>query len=250
MSAAEQMPAATPETLPDTVRPDIYAAAHDLGATSLQDKPEKIRPSLIPIEATDSQAVIKELEAKGLLPDVIDRLTKHARLRVKGNGVEDHHDIVSKTITEFIDSYTPEKLQRGTKPFQVENYKDVLAILHGTQSHKIADFYRRASRRKEDEFDPDSLADLPFFYGDDFKKVEDEVILNNFMRGARVNTTQEIHLLGILCGLSAQEVAAILKTSPGATRVGKHRLLTTLRERLANKPELLSQDVDIKREAS
>lgn len=106
----------------------------------------------------------------------------------------------------------------------------VLAFAFGVASHKVADQHR--ARARERAFSSATVPDQP----DEADGPEQAVLRADAAeqvraRLARLPAGQRDVLLLRLSGLSAQETAAALGTTPGAVRVAAHRALATLRRR-------------------
>lgn len=109
-----------------------------------------------------------------------------------------------------------------------------LAFVYGIASHKVIDAHRAAGRNRSD-----SVADVP-----DSAEVADgpeqralRVELSERM--ARLldqlpDKQREIIVLRVVVGLSAEETAEVVGSTPGAVRVAQHRALARLRK---NMPE-------------
>jgi RNA polymerase sigma-70 factor (ECF subfamily) len=105
-----------------------------------------------------------------------------------------------------------------------------LAFVYGIASHKVIDAHRAASRNKSEP-----VADLP-----DSIEVAD----GPEQRAMRVETSgemgrlldtlpdkqREILVLRVVVGLSAEETAEAVGSTPGAVRVAQHRALARLRK--------------------
>jgi RNA polymerase sigma-70 factor (ECF subfamily) len=113
------------------------------------------------------------------------------------------------------------------------SYRDLgrpfLAFVYGIAAHKVADAHRSAARNKAEpvpEFpDTPDLGDGP-----------EQRALNGELTGrmARLMDTlpakqREILVLRIVVGLSAEETADAVGSTPGAVRVAQHRALNRLR---------------------
>jgi RNA polymerase sigma-70 factor, ECF subfamily len=108
-----------------------------------------------------------------------------------------------------------------------------LAFVYGIAAHKVADAHRSAARNRSEpvaEF-PDSLE-----LGDG----PEQRAMNGELSGrmARLMSTlpakqREILVLRVVVGLSADETAEAVGSTPGAVRVAQHRALTRLRKALA-----------------
>ena len=102
-------------------------------------------------------------------------------------------------------------------------------LVYGIAAHKVADFHRRAGR---DRSEP--VADVPDSperdAGPEQQLLEEErrellVKLLNTL----APTQREILVLRLIVGLSAEETAATIGSTPGAVRVAQHRALARLR---------------------
>jgi RNA polymerase sigma-70 factor, ECF subfamily len=105
-----------------------------------------------------------------------------------------------------------------------------LAFVYGIASHKVIDAHRAASRNKSEP-----VADLP-----DSVEVAD----GPEQRALRIETAgemgrlldtlpdkqREILVLRVVVGLSAEETAEAVGSTPGAVRVAQHRALARLRK--------------------
>ena len=116
------------------------------------------------------------------------------------------------------------------------NYRDqgkpFMAFVYGIASHKVADAHRSAGRNKSDPVEhlPETLAagDGP----EDTALASDAnaqmaALLNELPEKAR-----EIIRLRVIVGLSAEETAEVVGSTPGAVRVAQHRAIKQLRDKL------------------
>ncbi len=107
-----------------------------------------------------------------------------------------------------------------------------LAFAYRIASNKIADHYRYRQRRptgalpQEPELpDPDAGPEQQALDGDGTRRVMS--LLDGLTPRLR-----EIVTLRVIVGLTVQETAEAVGSTPGAVRVGQHRALRTLRRRL------------------
>lgn len=113
--------------------------------------------------------------------------------------------------------------------------KPFLAFVYGIAAHKVADAHRAAARNRAEPVSevPDTTAD------------QSECPEQRAMQGeltARMNTLlrllpekqREILILRIMVGLSAEETAEMVDSTPGAVRVAQHRALAKLRSVLTS----------------
>jgi RNA polymerase sigma-70 factor (ECF subfamily) len=111
-----------------------------------------------------------------------------------------------------------------------------LAFVYGIAAHKVADAHRSAARNRAEPVpdvpDMTDLADGP----------EAHVLNREFAgRMARLlesvpDKQREILHLRVVLGLSAEETAEAVGSTPGAVRVAQHRALNRLRDLLTAKP--------------
>ena len=108
--------------------------------------------------------------------------------------------------------------------------KPFLAFAYGIAAHKVADVLRRECRDRSHAVPqvPDEPSPEP--------TPEDHLLRREQARWmARLmdqlpDRKREILVLRVVLGLSAQETAAIVGSTPGAVRVAQHRALALLRE--------------------
>lgn len=114
-----------------------------------------------------------------------------------------------------------------------------LAFVYGIAAHKVADAHRTAARNKSEpvpEFpDTPELRDGP-----------EQRAMSGELSGrmARLMSTlppkqREILVLRVVVGLSAEETADAVGSTPGAVRVAQHRALNRLRKALAAAEEVV-----------
>jgi len=109
-----------------------------------------------------------------------------------------------------------------------------LAFVYGIAAHKVADAHRTAARNRAEpvpEFvDTPDLADGP----------EGQVLHGELsarmarLMGTLVPKQREILVLRVVVGLSAEETADAIGSTPGAVRVAQHRALNRLRKAVAS----------------
>jgi RNA polymerase sigma-70 factor (ECF subfamily) len=112
-----------------------------------------------------------------------------------------------------------------------------LAFVYGIAQHKVADAHRAAARNRTDPVAevPDSAAET---VGPEQRALQFE--LNE--RLARLleilpEKQREIVVLRVVVGLSAEETAGAVGSTPGAVRVAQHRALARLRRLLTGDEE-------------
>ncbi|QFZ21986.1 RNA polymerase sigma factor ShbA [Saccharothrix syringae] len=108
-----------------------------------------------------------------------------------------------------------------------------LAFVYGIAAHKVADARRRAVRSRS-EVVPE-LPDTPTLEdGPEQRAMNGEMIGHVTELLRRLPDRQrEILVLRVAVGLSAEETAAAVGSTPGAVRVAQHRALVRMREMFA-----------------
>jgi RNA polymerase sigma-70 factor (ECF subfamily) len=107
-----------------------------------------------------------------------------------------------------------------------------LAFVYGIAAHKVADAHRAAARNRSEP--TDIVPERPTF------EAGPEQLALDAESSARMNELltilpekqREILILRVVVGLSAEETAQAVGSSPGAVRVAQHRALTRLREEI------------------
>ncbi len=107
-----------------------------------------------------------------------------------------------------------------------------LAFVYGIAAHKVADAHRAAARNRSDPTDV-----VPERYS---LEAGPEQMAVNSDSAARMNQLlqvlpekqREILILRIVVGLSAEETADAVGSTPGAVRVAQHRALAKLKSEI------------------
>ena len=114
-----------------------------------------------------------------------------------------------------------------------------LAFVYGIAAHKVADAHRSAARNRSEP-----VAEFPdapeVGAGPEARAMSGELS----GRMARLMSTlppkqREILVLRVVVGLSAEETADAVGSTPGAVRVAQHRALNRLRKSLAAEEEVV-----------
>jgi RNA polymerase sigma-70 factor (ECF subfamily) len=185
----------------------------------------------VDVEAMVRDARAGDTHALGRLYDTYrDRVARFATGRL--GDAEKAEDVTSETfeaVCRNLDSY-----QAGT---------DFEAWLFTIARRRVADHFRRRSRRREVELDETVLLNdrggraalpgpLPLAVGGPEEAVlaaEQRSEVADAFRRLRADQ-QEVLALRVLGGLSAVQVGEVLGKSEGAVRVAQHRALRSLRE--------------------
>lgn len=209
-------------------------------ATSLDNPPAQHRALPEPVAlaaamAGDRRAV--ESLLRWLQPQII----KYCRSRIGSRaGPFISADDVAQDVCIAVLTALPGYRDQG-RPF--------LAFVYGIAAHKIADAYRAAGR---DRAQP--VAELPDVVqtGDDPEThvMQDEAARQMGKLLAMLPDKQrELLRLRVVMGLSAEDTAQVIGSTPGAVRVGQHRILARLRSLLAVDTDSQKADVHRRRKA-
>ncbi|MGB3302899.1 MAG: sigma-70 family RNA polymerase sigma factor [Gordonia sp. (in: high G+C Gram-positive bacteria)] len=157
-----------------------------------------------------------------VLESVREPVLRYCRGRI---GVGERHlfsaDDVAQEVLMAVMTALPRYEDQG-RPF--------MAFVYGIASHKVADAMRSAARVKADPVDevPD--------YVDFANGPEQSALESDASRQMRELLTilpekqREILVLRLVVGLSAEETAEMVGSSPGAVRVAQHRALAKLKK--------------------
>ena len=150
------------------------------------------------------------------------RVLRYARARIGGCRTPTPEDVAQEiclAVATSIDRYTD-----TGKPF--------MAYVYGIAFNKVADAHRSLARDKlspvEEVPDTEVAATTP----------EDAALVAAGSNAARAlldslnEKARDIVILRVFVGLSAEETAEVVGSTPGAVRVAQHRALATLRKQL------------------
>lgn len=108
-----------------------------------------------------------------------------------------------------------------------------LAFVYGIAAHKVADAYRAMARNKSEPTD-EVPERVDFAAGPEQVAVEgDSARRMQALLRVLPERQREILILRVVVGLSAEETADAVGSSPGAVRVAQHRALARLKAELA-----------------
>lgn len=172
---------------------------------------------LVPLAAEGDRKALQRIIAI-IHPPVL----RYARARI-GGGKHPTADDVTQEILLAVATSVSNYVDRG-RPF--------MAFVYGIASNKVADAHRSFAKDLSNPTDdvPDSAVEheSPEAYAlvsDASNRVRD--LLDSLNEKAR-----EIVTLRVFVGLSAEETAEIVGSTPGAVRVAQHRALASLRKQL------------------
>ncbi|MFD2494641.1 RNA polymerase sigma factor ShbA [Amycolatopsis jiangsuensis] len=213
----------------DTALTDALRAAIDLEGTLFRvhrdaavPRPSDGWPRLDgPVDAAvagDPEAVSR------LLAAVHPLVVRYCRARIGGlaRGYAAADDLAQETCLALLTALPG--YRRQGKPF--------LAFVYGIAQHKVADAHRTAARdRTEPIPDPPEAADPADGPQERALRGELNTQLARLLR-VLPDRQREIVLLRVVLGLSAEETAEAVDSTPGAVRVAQHRALSRLRTEL------------------
>ena len=104
-----------------------------------------------------------------------------------------------------------------------------LAFVYGIAAHKVADAHRAAARNKSDPTDVVPERYSPDVGPEQMALQADTSARMNKLLAVLPDKQREILILRIVVGLSAEETADAVGSTPGAVRVAQHRALAKLK---------------------
>ncbi|MGZ3143120.1 sigma-70 family RNA polymerase sigma factor [Lentzea chajnantorensis] len=156
-----------------------------------------------------------------LLASVRPLVTRYCRARVgHGERAQTSADDVAQEVCLAVLTALPTYREQG-RPF--------LAFVYGIAAHKVADAHRAAARNRAEPVAevPDGPSTVP--------GPEQHALLGSLsvrlgrLLAALPDKQREILVLRVVVGLSAEETAEAVGSTPGAVRVAQHRALAKLR---------------------
>jgi RNA polymerase sigma-70 factor (ECF subfamily) len=168
-----------------------------------------------------SRAVAGDREAvAGLLGTIRPLVVRYCRTRLPSDRPTATPDDIAQEVCIAVLTALP-RWQRMDRPF--------LAFVFGIAAHKVVDAHRESTRRRTDPVAhvPDAIAP---------GKGPAEHALHHELTGALSRlldvlpaSQREILVLRVAVGLSAEETALAVGSTPGAVRVAQHRALARVR---------------------
>jgi RNA polymerase sigma-70 factor (ECF subfamily) len=160
-----------------------------------------------------------------LLAAIRPMIVRYCRARVHGSASADD---VAQEVCLAVLKALPSYRDQG-RPF--------LAFVYGIASHKVADAHRAAARdRSEPTSDLPESADRA---AGPEQQAMDSDLSRRMARLLEVlpEKQREIVRLRVVVGLSAEETAEAVGSTPGAVRVAQHRALARLRREISSTDE-------------
>lgn len=143
------------------------------------------------------------------------------RLSVETSGPFAADDVAQETLLATLSALTSGGYRLQGKPF--------MAFVYGIAAHKLIDFHRARGRNRMDLVA--EIPDMPS-QGNPAEQHVLDLELNaevSRMLEQLPEKQREIIVCRILLGMSAEETAATVGSTPGAVRVGQHRAMARLR---------------------
>ena len=149
-------------------------------------------------------------------------MLRYCRARIGGNRQPTAEDVAQEICLAVATSISTYK-DKG-RPF--------MAYVYGIASHKVTDAHRALSRDQTHPTD-----EVPEDAADDVTPEESALVMDGSNRVRALLDTlsdkaRDIIILRVFVGLSAEETAEIVESTPGAVRVAQHRALAQLRKSL------------------
>jgi RNA polymerase sigma-70 factor (ECF subfamily) len=178
------------------------------------------------IDVLVGAAVAGDRSAQGRLLELIDPLIKrYCRARIgRQERIYASADDVAQEVCLAVLNALHTYRDQG-RPF--------LAFVYGIAAHKVADAHRAAARNKAEPVP--EIPDRPELRdGPEQRALSGELSNRMAQLLSTLPTKQrEILVLRVIVGLSAEETAEAIGSTPGAVRVAQHRALNRLRKSLA-----------------
>jgi RNA polymerase sigma-70 factor, ECF subfamily len=178
------------------------------------------------LDAVVADAVVGDRDAlRTVLETVRPIVLRYCRARVGATERSGYSaDDVAQEVCLAVITALPRYKDQG-RPF--------LAFVYGIAAHKVADAHRAAGRNRADA--TDLLPDRPS--SDDGPEQlaidADSTARMNRLLAVLPDKQREIVILRVVVGMSAEETAEAVGSTPGAVRVAQHRALAKLKSELA-----------------
>ena len=185
------------------------------GATAGDEEDELV--TLVPRAAEGDARALQRVIAI-----VHPRVLRYARARIGGGRMPTAEDVAQEICLAVATSIGTYK-DKG-RPF--------MAYVYGIAAHKVTDAHRALSRDQTHPTD-----DVPEDAAEDATPEESALVMDGSNRVRAMLDTlsdkaRDIIILRVFVGLSAEETAEIVESTPGAVRVAQHRALAQLRKSL------------------
>ena len=218
----------------DGVRQMNAAVREEVSAADTTDEPQAVAPVL---ERLVPAAVAGDVEARDrLLAEIQPLVQRYCRGRLgRSEGVIGSADDVAQDVCLAVISALPNYEIKGLS---------FRAFVYGIAAHKVTDAFRAIGRNRTDPVA--ELPDAPILSeGPEQRLLAAELgerlghLLHKLTPRQR-----EVLVLRIAVGLSAEETAQVVGSTPGAVRVTQHRALNRLRGVIGGPLEVDPEDPD------
>lgn len=178
---------------------------------------ERELADLVPLAAAGDRRALQQI-----IEIIHPLVLRYTRARVSGGRHPTADDVTQEVLLAVATSIS-NYVDRG-RPF--------MAFVYGIASNKVADAHRSFARDLSNPTDdvPDSaiVHDTP----EEFALVSDGSNRVRELLDSLGEKAREIITLRVFVGLSAEETAEIVGSTPGAVRVAQHRALAALRKQV------------------
>lgn len=172
---------------------------------------------LVPRAATGDRRSLQRI-----IEIVHPMVLRYARARI-GGGRQPTSDDVAQEICLAVAMSIGNFVDQG-RPF--------MAFVYGIASNKVADAHRAMARDKSTPTEEVPEHTPETFTPEDFALIQDGSNKVRELLDLLSEKAREILILRVLVGLSAEETAEMVGSTPGAVRVAQHRALNSLRKAL------------------
>ncbi|OFK67099.1 MULTISPECIES: sigma-70 family RNA polymerase sigma factor [unclassified Corynebacterium] len=197
----------------------VATQATDASGSSAASKrdSDKELADLVPLAVDGSRRALQRI-MRIIHPQVL----RYCRARIGGHRQPTAEDVAQEICLAVATSIGTYK-DKG-RPF--------MAYVYGIAAHKVTDAHRALSRDQTHPTD-----DVPEDAAEDATPEESALVMDGSNRVRAMLDTlsdkaRDIIILRVFVGLSAEETAEIVESTPGAVRVAQHRALAQLRKSL------------------
>lgn len=199
------------------------------GAAEPETVPAATDPEVVPDSLVDAALAGERQALEELIQTIHPLVVRYCRSRVSAeqravSGADDVAQEVCLAVVSSLPGY-----RRRSSPF--------LAFVYGIASHKVADAHRSSARNRSVP-----VPEIPDAVDDAVTPEQQAMRTATTSRISELLQTlpvqqREILRLRVVVGLSADQTAEMLSTTPGAVRVAQHRALARLRAELTDAGE-------------
>ena len=187
------------------------------GTGSRVNESERELADLVPRAAGGDRAAMQRIMV--IIHPIVLR---YARARI-GGGRHPTAEDVAQEICLAVAMSVGNYVDRG-RPF--------LAFVYGIASNKVADAHRALSREMSNPTEDVPETALEHDTPEEYALVSDGSNRVRLLLDSLSEKAREVIILRVFVGLSAEETAEIVGSTPGAVRVAQHRAFASLRKNL------------------